>query len=193
MMMTQRRVAFVSTLVVVLIGAIAVAWYSLGPSRRVQTASQAPITGKAQVGQLAPEFAVATTAGLFDLAKATKPVFLEIFATWCPHCQREAAVIDKLYSAYRNRVAFVGVSGSDTAMDGTSEASQADVLAWTQRYNVRYPVAYDAQLTVANLYLSPSGFPTLVIIGKDKKVAYLNAGEISYDDLATALNSVLPR
>ena len=38
----------------------------------------------------APQFEVATTAGYFDLSKTRKPVFLEIFATWCPHCQREA-------------------------------------------------------------------------------------------------------
>ena len=133
---------------------------------------------------------VATTAGLFDLKGTDKPVFLEVFATWCPHCQRETAVIDRLYNHYQSRVDFVGVSGSDTAMDGTSAASQLDVLKWAQRFNVQYPVAYDPLLNVANLYLQ-GGFPTFAVIGNDKSVAYLNSGEISYQELSAAISKVL--
>ena len=188
--MTQRSVAFVSIVIVLLIAAIAVGWYVIHPSRQLQTASQSPIVGKAQLGQAAPEFEVATTAGLFDLGKTRKPVFLEVFATWCPHCQREAAVVDRLYRAYGSRVDFVGVSGSDTAMDGTSEASQLDVLNWAQRFHVSYPVAYDPVLNVANLYLQ-GGFPTFAIIDANKKIVYLNSGERPYDELSAAVEGVL--
>ena len=195
--MNQRSIAAASIGIFVLVIAGAIAWYFLHPSRQLQTASQSPIVGKAQVGQTAPVFQAATTGGLFDLAKTDKPVFLEVFATWCPHCQRETAVIDKLYTAYGSRVAFVAVSGSGTAMDGTSESSPADVLSFAQQFNVRYPIAYDPLIrepnnpkSVANLYLQ-GGFPTFAVIGKDKKVAYLNSGEISYNDLAAELNNVL--
>jgi thiol-disulfide isomerase/thioredoxin len=188
----NRRPLVAGTIVVLALIVIgAVLYYFLGPEhRRVQNASVSPIVGKAQVGQSAPTFEVATTAGLFDLNAVGKPVFLEVFATWCPHCQREAAVIDRLYRKYRGAVDFVAVSGSDTAMDGTSTSSQLDVLDWARRFNVQYPVAYDPLLNVANLYLQ-GGFPTLAIIGRDKKVAYLNSGEISYQDLASALEKVL--
>ncbi|HZY98960.1 MAG TPA: TlpA disulfide reductase family protein [Candidatus Baltobacteraceae bacterium] len=195
--MNQRQLAAVTIGVFVLIIAGAIAWYFAHPSRQLQTASQSPIVGKAQVGQPAPQFQASTTDGLFDLAKTDKPVFLEVFATWCPHCQRETAVIDKLYAAYGSRVAFVAVSGSGTAMDGTSESSPLDVLNFAQQFNVRYPIAYDPSIrepndpkSVANLYLQ-GGFPSFAIIGKDKKVAYLNSGEISYNDLAAQLNNVL--
>ena len=195
--MKQRQLAAVTIGIVVLIIAGAIAWYFVHPSRQLQTASQSPIVGKAQVGQTAPEFQASTTDGLFDLAKTAKPVFLEVFATWCPHCQRETAVVDKLYAKYGSRVAFVAVSGSGTAMDGTSESSPLDVLNFAQQFNVRYPIAYDPFIrdpnkpkSVANLYLQ-GGFPTFVVIGKDKKVTYLNSGEISYDDLAAELNKVL--
>jgi thiol-disulfide isomerase/thioredoxin len=193
----QRQLAAVTIGVFVLIIAGAIVWYFAHPSRQLQTASQSPIVGKAQVGQPAPQFQASTTDGLFDLAKTDKPVFLEVFATWCPHCQRETAVIDKLYAAYGSRVAFVAVSGSGTAMDGTSESSPLDVLNFAQQFNVRYPIAYDPSIrepndpkSVANLYLQ-GGFPSFAIIGKDKKVAYLNSGEISYNDLAAQLNNVL--
>lgn len=188
--MNQRQLGVLSITLVAIVIVAAVAWYALRPWHRLTSASQAPIVGKAQVGQPAPPFTVATTNGLFDLKAATQPVFLEVFATWCPHCQRETAVIDRLYAAYKSRVDFVAVSGSDTAIDGTSPATQLDVLNWAQRFNVRYPVAYDASLGVANSYLQ-GGFPTIALIARDKTVAYLNSGEIAYNDLASALNKVL--
>jgi hypothetical protein len=99
-------------------------------------------------------------------------------------------VVDSLFRKYRGTVDFVGVSGSDTAMDGTSASSEADVLQWVQRFHVSYPVAYDPLLNVANLYLQ-GGFPTFAVIGKDKKVTYLDSGEISYHDLDAAIAKVL--
>ncbi|MBV8491655.1 MAG: TlpA family protein disulfide reductase [Candidatus Eremiobacteraeota bacterium] len=188
--MNQRSIGIVTAAIVALIVAGSIAWYALKASHRLQSASQSPIVGKAALGQTAPQFEVPTTQGVFNLDQSTKPVFLEVFATWCPHCQRETAVIDKLYDQYKDRVDFVGVSGSDTAMDGTSPASQLDVVNWIDKFHVTYPVAYDANLTVANLYLQ-GGFPTMAVIGKNKQIAYLNSGEISYDELKTALDKAL--
>ena len=189
--MTRRALAIGTIAVLAVVVAAAALFYLFGPEhRRVQAASQAPVVGKAQVGQSAPNFEVATTSGLFDLSKADKPVFLEVFATWCPHCQREAAVIDRVYQRYRGSVDFVGVSGSAYAIDGTSAASENDVLGWVRRFHVAYPVAYDPLLDVANLYLQ-GGFPTIAVIGRDKKVAYLNSGELSYDELAGAVEKAL--
>jgi cytochrome c biogenesis protein CcmG/thiol:disulfide interchange protein DsbE len=188
---TSRSWAFATIAIVAVIAIAAVIFYYVGPGHRsVQTASESPIIGKAQIGKPAPEFEVSTTGGLFDLATVAKPVFLEVFATWCPHCQRETVVVDKLYKKYRSRVAFVAVSGSDTAMDGTSASSELDVLDWSKRFNAQYPVAYDALLNVANLYLQ-GGFPTFALIGKDKKVAYLNSGEISFGELDAAVQKLL--
>jgi len=189
--MTRRALVVATIVVIAFIVSAAIVYYFAGPGHsRVQTASVSPIIGKAQVGQPAPEFEVATTAGLFDLAKADKPVFLEVFATWCPHCQHEVAVINRLYRKYRASIEFVGVSGSDTAMDGTSASSELDVLNWVRRFNVEYPVAYDPLLNVANLYLQ-GGFPTVAMVGRDKKVAYLDSGEIAYENLAAAIEKTL--
>jgi thiol-disulfide isomerase/thioredoxin len=189
--MSQRNLVIATAVAVAIIALGAVLLYLFGPQRtQVQTASQSPVIGKARLGEPAPPFEVSTTSGLFDLTKARKPVFLEVFATWCPHCQREASVVDKLYGAYGSQVDFVGVSGSDKAMDGESPASELDVVDWARRFNVRYPVAYDPLLNVADLYLQ-GGFPTLAIIGKDKKVEYLNSGEIAYGELSAAIARAL--
>lgn len=188
--MNRRALGLASIVVVAIIAIVAVLVYRMEPHGAVQSASQSPTVGKAAINKPAPQFAVPTTMGYFDLSKTGKPVFLEVFATWCPHCQREVAVVDKLYAKYRNRVDFVGVSGSDTAMDGTTASSELDVLNWIRRFNVRYPIAYDPELTVANLYLQ-GGFPTVAIIASDKKIAYLDDGEITYGELEGALQKVL--
>lgn len=188
--MTRRVVAWLTLGVVVLIVVVSVVYFHSRTNGAVQNASQAPIIGKAQINQAAPQFEVETTAGLFDLSKTRKPVFLEVFATWCPHCQHEVAIIDKLYAKYGSRVDFVGVSGSDTGMDGISPSSENDVLNWVRRFNVRYPIAYDPLLNVANLYLH-GGFPTIAIIDAQKKIRYLDDGETSFGELDGALRAVL--
>lgn len=190
----NRRTIVVATLaLVVAILVAATLAYRFGSQRAaVQSASQPPVVGKAQLGKIAPQFAVATNVGYFDLSKARKPVFLEVFATWCPHCQRETKVIDKLYAKYHDRVEFVGVSGSDTGMDGSSPSSELDVLDWIRQFNVRYPIAYDPTLNVANLYMQ-GGYPTLAIIGSNKRIEYLDDGEVSYAELDTAVQKALRR
>lgn len=189
--MNQRVLAILSAAVVIVLVAGAIAYVKMHPSGQLTNASVAPVVAKARVGDPAPQFVAATTSGMFDLSKVDKPVFLEVFATWCPHCQRETAVINKLYKEFSSKVAFVAIPGSDTGMDGTSPSSQLDVLNFQQRFAVSYPIAaYDQGLTVANQYLQ-GGFPTVAIIGKNKTIAYLNSGEIALADLQRELKKTL--
>lgn len=190
--MKQRPLGIVTLLILAILIAFVIVWPKLHPtqSQQLQSASQAPTVGKVSVGARAPEFQAATTTGLFDLNAATKPIFLEVFATWCPHCQRETVVLNQLYAAYHSKIDFVAVSGSDTGMDESSPASQLDVLNFAQRFKVKYPIAYDGTLGVAGLYLQ-GGFPTLVIIDKQKIIRYLTDGETPYSTLAAKLNAVL--
>jgi thiol-disulfide isomerase/thioredoxin len=158
------------------------------PSSQLQSASQAPVVGALQIGSKAPEFRIQTTAGLFDLDEQHRPVLLEIFASWCPHCQRETAVMNQLYNGFKSRVAFVAVPGSATGMDGTSPESAEDLVNFMQRFHVAYPVAvFDPQLAVANEYIQ-GGYPTIAVIGSTGRITYLSSGEIPYATLADALS-----
>jgi len=191
--MNQRKIALISVAILILAIAGYYAWLRFErPAQvaQVQQAAQPATLGKAQQTGPAPEFEAATTAGHFDLAEVKKPVFLEVFATWCPHCQRETAVLNKLYAAYGKKVAFVAVSGSDSAMDGDSPASAADVLKFATIFNVKYPIAYDGRLAVADLYLQ-GGYPTIAVIDAKKTVSYINSGELPYDTLAAEIQKVL--
>ena len=188
--MNQRVLALLSLLVLAVLIAGGI-FYARLHGAQLNNASTAPVNATAAMGQKAPEFTLPTTAGAFDLAAVTKPVFLEIFATWCPHCQRETVVLNQLYAAYGSRVAFLAIPGSDTGMDGASPESQLDVLNFQIRFNVKYPIAqYDPNLTVAKLYLK-GGYPTVAVIDRNKTITYINDGEIPYKELATALNAAL--
>ncbi len=190
--MNRKTIALASVALLVVAIAIAAIWYATHPAQtaQVQNASKTVTQSTLVAGAKAPEFQASTTAGLFDLAKTTKPVFLEVFATWCPHCQRETQILNKLFAQYGKQVAFVAVSGSDTGMDGSSPASQADVMAFAQKFSVAYPIAYDGQMTVFDLY-NQGGYPTIVIIDNHKIVAYATSGEIAYADLTAQIQKVL--
>lgn len=187
--MNDRRLWLWITLAVVAIGVlIAIRFANTGTVTKNVT--QAPQIGTAQLGQPAPEFQAATNQGYFDLAKTNKPVFLEVFATWCPHCQRETSTINKLYNQYKDRMDFVAVSGHQTGMDRQSPSSEVDVLNYAKQFNAKYPVAYDGSLDVAKKYLQ-GGFPTIAIIDRNKKVSYITSGETTYAELSSAIKRTL--
>lgn len=183
----NRKIVIYVTLAVVAIAAIvAVALANRVSQTSLTTNPQAAL----KVGSKAPTFSVSTNAGPFDLATVSSPVFLEVFATWCPHCQHEVPVVDALAQHYAGKVAFVGVTGSPYGVDSSSPENQADVDAWVQKLNVTYPVAFDANLTVANQYLQ-GGYPTIVLIGVDKTIHYIGSGELAPQVLAKAIDAVL--
>ena len=186
----NRKTLTYATMAIVVIAAIV----AIGLANRgvVSNASQTvnPDAKKLVVGSVAPTFNITTDAGPFDLAGVSTPVFLEVFATWCPHCQREVPVVDALAKAYAGKVAFIGISGSPYGVDGSSPENQADINAWVQKLGVTYPIAFDPGLQIANQYLQ-GGYPTVVMIDSHKVVRYVNSGELTPVELQTALNGVL--
>jgi thiol-disulfide isomerase/thioredoxin len=183
----NRKIVLYATLAVVAIAAIvAVALANRVPNAAITQNPSAAL----KVGAKAPPFTASTNAGPFDLSAVTSPVFLEVFATWCPHCQHEVPVVDALARKYAGKVAFVGVTGSPYGVDGSSPENQADVDSWVQKLGVTYPVAFDQTLTVANAYLQ-GGYPTIVVIGADKTIRYIGSGELAPAVLSQAIEGVL--
>jgi len=151
-------------------------------------ASHADGTAALEVGDRAPQFSVATTAGSFDLASASgKPVLLEVFASWCPHCQAEVPILNKVAQSYKGRAKVVSVAGSPYGIDQSTPESQADVIAFTTKYHATYPIAFDPNLDVAKKYLQ-GGFPTVVLIGAHGDVQAIRDGEIPAAEITKALD-----
>ena len=183
----RKLIMYVTLAVVVVAIVVAVGW-----SSRVQkAATDVPISdSKLKVGDTAPAFAIATNAGNFDLSQVSTPVLLEVFATWCPHCQRETVVLNDVASKYAGKLAMVAVSGSPYGVDGSSPETQNDVNGFSEHFALKYPVAFDPQLHVAQLYIK-GGFPTLVLIDKNKKITWFKSGEVPESDLTKAINKTL--
>jgi cytochrome c biogenesis protein CcmG, thiol:disulfide interchange protein DsbE len=187
--LNRKTLTYITLAIVAIAAVVAVGLANRGV---VSNASQTvnPDAKKLTVGSKAPTFNITSNAGPFDLASVSTPVFLEVFATWCPHCQREVPVVDALAKAYAGKVAFIGISGSPYGVDGSSPENQADIDAWVQKLGVTYPVAFDPDLQIANQYLQ-GGYPTIVMIDSHKIVRYVNSGELTPVELQTALNGLL--
>jgi thiol-disulfide isomerase/thioredoxin len=187
----RRTIVIYAVLTLIVVAAIGVIGYFNSTQTVPKAAANAPSESKLKVGDAAPTFATQTNAGPFDLAQVSTPVLLEVFATWCPHCQRETTVLNDLAGKYGGKLAIVAVSGSPYAIDGTTPESQVDVNRFGAQFSVRYPIAYDPSLNVSGLYLK-GGFPTLVLIDASKKVRYIASGERPEAEIVKAIKGVLP-
>jgi thiol-disulfide isomerase/thioredoxin len=130
------------------------------------------------VGQRAAPFSVTTINGRsIDSTATSGPIMLEIFATWCPHCQRETAALESLHKRLANSLTMVGVTGSGLGADHNSPESVQDVRAFVRYFRVTYDVAFDPNLDVANHYFQ-GGFPTIIFINSQKRISAIEEGEV---------------
>jgi thiol-disulfide isomerase/thioredoxin len=182
----RRKLILYVTLGIIIVALVV----GVGLASRVPKAASTPTAGASnlKVGDTAPEFSVQTNAGPFDLAQVSTPVLVEIFATWCPHCQRETTVLNHLAAKYAGKVAVVAISGSPYGMDESTPESLADVNTFGQQFQVGYPLAFDPTDAVAQQYIS-TGFPTLVLVDSKKKVVWQSSGETPEATIAKALAS----
>jgi thiol-disulfide isomerase/thioredoxin len=183
----RRKIALYATLAILVVAVVV----AVALSSTVPKAAVTPIAQKAglTIGGKAPDFSVSTTGGPFTLSTTPTPVLLEIFATWCPHCQHETAVMNQLQAKYRGKVAIVAVSGSELAIDGSTPASQEDVVQFGEHFNTTYPLAYDPSLDVAKKYIQ-GGFPTIVLIDKNKNVSWFADGEIPLETIEKQIDAL---
>lgn len=125
--------------------------------------------GLLPVGSQAPDFSTQTVDGgnvsLGDSGdyQATMLVF---FASWCPHCNREAPIISDLKNEHDNlRVVMIGIDGQDNS---------EKVQEFVNKYGINGPAAYDP--SVGSIYQA-SSYPTIYVIDGSGKITAANAGE----------------
>jgi len=159
-------------------------------SAAVQTLPTMPPPSK--IGSHAIPFEVDSPSGPFvSTSFAGKPYLLEIFATWCPHCQRETQVLRAVRSKIPpSKLMMLSVSGSPFGAGSTAGTnvpeSQGDVDAFDKAYRVTWPALYDANMTVARLW-GMVGFPTIYIVDKNGVIRYEGQGD---QDAPTLLKGI---
>jgi peroxiredoxin len=90
------------------------------------------------------------------------PVVLNLFASWCGPCNKEAARLEAAYARSRgSHVMFVGAATTDR---------EEDVKRFVSRHGITYPIVLDP---AADLFgeLHAVGLPETFFIGPDGKFA----------------------
>lgn len=142
------------------------------------TSSAAPV-----VGRLAPGFAQATATGArlsLDSLRG-RPVYLNFFATWCGPCNEEAPDINALQKQFASRgLQTVGVD----ELENAKKAAQ-----FIDKYGLVYPAVID-EGTLQGEY-AINGLPEHVFIDRKGIIRKIVAGEMSKDEIAAAIRSIL--
>ncbi len=97
-----------------------------------------------------------------------KPLVLNFFASWCPYCVGEMPGFQQVYQQLGSRVAFIGVSQSD---------SRSASISLAHKTGVRYPTAIDSQGTFFHA-IGSSGMPTTLFIEPGGRIAYIQVGPL---------------
>lgn len=102
-------------------------------------------------------------AGAANEARATMLVF---FATWCPHCNKEASTISELESEYGDlRVIMVGIDGQDDPQK---------VRDFVEEYDIESPAVYQPSLGET---FRISGYSTSYVLNENDEIVAAHSGE----------------
>ena len=94
---------------------------------------------------------------LSDADLRGKPVVLNLWASWCVPCRREAKVFEAAHQKYGDRVHFVGVNVRDDI---------DDALDFVQEFGVTYPNVFDEGHRFADA-LGNAGLPETFFLNAD--------------------------
>jgi cytochrome c biogenesis protein CcmG/thiol:disulfide interchange protein DsbE len=162
---------------VLMVALLALMIWGIG-KRAAGTTGNVPVTSRP-----APAFTLPLLDGAsFDLAAAHgKPVVVNFWASWCIPCEEEAAVLEHVSRAYKDRVVFVGVNVQDT------EPLARDFL---RRFGVTYPNGRDATGAIAVDY-GMSGVPETYFVDREGRLARKWQGPLDEPRLRAYLDELL--
>lgn len=127
--------------------------------------------------EIAPNFTVPTLEGTFSLAEHVasdgRPIFLNLWASWCFPCREEMPAIDRTADDYPG-VAFIGVSVQD---------SRVEAEAFVEEIGVTYLIGFDEENAVDEAY-KPLGLPASYIISGEGVILERIFGKVTEEDLA---------
>ena len=108
-----------------------------------------------------------------------RPVFLEFFSPYCPHCLNMIPRVEQLCEKYGDRVVFIMVSYGEKGVDEVKE-----------KYNPRPVILIDIDGEVFRRY-NVGGVPSFFILDRKHRVVWRGAGEMDVEALESALGNVL--
>jgi peroxiredoxin len=165
---------------------------AVGEVAETSLGGTAPATGMLPVGTAAPDlkWTLGGSAGSVAESRGT-PLVLEFLATWCPHCQAETPVLNRIHERYAGRgVKVIGVSASPVGQDQRTPGSIDDLRSFASRYGARYPLLFDRGLVGAQRY-GVRAFPTIYVVDRSGAIIFAQSGEVPEATLAQAIDRAL--
>lgn len=107
------------------------------------------------------------------IANDGRPVFLNLWASWCFPCREEMPAIDAASMAHPE-VEFVGVAVQD---------SEGDATEFADEIGVSYLLGFDGDGEVEDAY-NPLGLPASYIISGEGVIVERIFGKVTEQDLA---------
>ncbi len=125
--------------------------------------------GLLPVGSQAPGFTADTVDGgsvSLEDAGDDEATMLVFFASWCPHCNKDAPIINDVEDQHEElRVIMVGIDDRD---------DPGKVRDFVDRYGIEGPAIYDPSL--GSTY-QVSGFPTTYVLDESNEIVAAHSGE----------------
>ncbi len=130
-------------------------------------------------GQLAPEFTLSGLEGQeISLSEYRgKVIFMNLWASWCGPCHREAPALQSYYESYGGKFEILAVNVGET---------EVEARGFVNQYGLTFPVLLDPTERVSKLY-ELRGYPTTYIIGRDGVVLEVIVGSFSEQGLRDVL------
>ena len=141
------------------------------------------------LGKPFPDFTVTDTEGntltLSGLLEGHDAVLINIWATWCPPCQREFPFLNEAYEKYGDRVAFVALSMED---GDTIEK----IAEYRTKNGISFPMGRDEGGELYQHYTYADGVPATVIVDRFGNAAFYHDGTFrSAEDVERVLETFL--
>ena len=144
-----------------------------------------PHAGPLQAGEQVPDFSAPGLDGTrisWDDYRGA-PTVLAVWASWCPHCQKELPVLARVADEYPG-VQLVSVTSSIGLEPGPSPEE------YMRDNDLTFPVAVDDSDNTIAAALGIDGYPTIYFVNADGTVAGMMGGEPSEDELRQAYETL---
>jgi thiol-disulfide isomerase/thioredoxin len=96
-------------------------------------------------------------------------VMINFWASWCGPCRQEMPLLEQLYKKYQP-MGF-------TLLGVNVEENSNDAIKWLKGMEVSFPVLFDNESKVSDLY-NVSAMPTTLIIDRDGNMRYYHRGYV---------------
>ena len=145
-------------------------------------------TGKEMmaVGYLAPDFTLATANGgqvQLSSYRGQKPVWVNFWATWCPHCSVEMPQMEQLYQ--QNKDKGLEILGVDDA------ESPSLVKPYITNHGYSWNFALDPTGQVSAQQYRITGLPTHIFVGRDGVIKSIVIGSIEQPRMVSELSKIM--